>query len=676
MPDNEIPEDLQLIRESTLFDADWYLENYPDVKVAGEDPALHYLSFGVADRRNPGPNFDTTRYLERYPDVAASGQNPLVHYLAFGSAEGREICIVDTRPAVASEPASLEVRELVSSSGLFDVAWYLERYPDVAATKADPMSHYLSKGMREGRDPGPIFSTNWYLERHPELLSTDKNPLVHYLTNKDPKDRDLLRQARLLAGSSLFDSDWYRKRYQDPESTNPIFHYLTLGLVEQRHPGPSFDAKRYLAMHPDVAEAQIDPLVHYLDSGAEEERQIYPLSPSESLGVPTLEELVRSRFHRSNLRAFPIPPRPRRLTLVMEDLNLGPMNAEAGIPLIFAVLLSERIGATLRLIVQAETPDFSMVDTFLRNSQIAWSGKLEVLYSPIDGFGEFAIAENDFFLTTSWKITNALRTVVDPSRVIFLVQQDERMLYPFGDDRLVCEETLSSPDISFVVYSQTLFEHFTSGSGALSSFRNRGVCFEPAFPLRDSYSRETSREPGSKSNFFFDAHPNNPSRLYWRGLEAIGEALASGILRPEQWDFYFVGKPALDVHLLESVRPQLIPELTWEHDRYLLSRMDVALCLLDNPAPSYLALGLAAGGAVIVTNRSNPKTLSQYSDNIICVDSSVPALERGIGAAVQLAGDGKARLDNQSHSGLLSDWSIGFESALKHFEDAYMALAS
>lgn len=78
-----------------LFDADWYLESYPEVATAGHDPFSHYVSIGAAEGRDPGPNFSTLRYLKRYPDLARAGVNPLLHYLDFGMREDREIFPAD-----------------------------------------------------------------------------------------------------------------------------------------------------------------------------------------------------------------------------------------------------------------------------------------------------------------------------------------------------------------------------------------------------------------------------------------------------------------------------------------------------------------------------------------------------------------------------------------------------
>ncbi len=72
-----------------LFDADWYLQTYPDVAQAGLNPLRHYLEHGAAEGRDPSPLFSTRWYLQTYPDVAQAGLNPLRHYLDHGAAEGR-----------------------------------------------------------------------------------------------------------------------------------------------------------------------------------------------------------------------------------------------------------------------------------------------------------------------------------------------------------------------------------------------------------------------------------------------------------------------------------------------------------------------------------------------------------------------------------------------------------
>jgi hypothetical protein len=83
-------EDVRLSIASQFFEAGWYLARYPDVAAAGLDPLTHFLRFGIAEGRDPGPLFDTKWYLANNPDVAVAGINPLVHYFQFGAAEGRD----------------------------------------------------------------------------------------------------------------------------------------------------------------------------------------------------------------------------------------------------------------------------------------------------------------------------------------------------------------------------------------------------------------------------------------------------------------------------------------------------------------------------------------------------------------------------------------------------------
>ncbi len=116
----------ELIR-SGLFDPQWYLAQYGDVKESGLSPLRHYLEQGFRHGRRPNPFFDTRWYLDRYEDVRRSGVNPLVHYATHGWREGR-----DPGPG-------------------FDTKCYLEENPDVKASGMNPLAHYLRFGRAEGR---------------------------------------------------------------------------------------------------------------------------------------------------------------------------------------------------------------------------------------------------------------------------------------------------------------------------------------------------------------------------------------------------------------------------------------------------------------------------------------------------------------------------------------------
>lgn len=89
--DGQLIKEIQLLRSSPFFQSGWYLDRYPDVRANGVDPVEHYVRFGAAEGRDPGPRFCTSNYLAAHTDVAGALMNPLVHYILHGEKEGRRI---------------------------------------------------------------------------------------------------------------------------------------------------------------------------------------------------------------------------------------------------------------------------------------------------------------------------------------------------------------------------------------------------------------------------------------------------------------------------------------------------------------------------------------------------------------------------------------------------------
>lgn len=72
--------------------------------------------------------------------------------------------------------------QLLQQSPLFDPAWYLKRYPDVARSGLSPAMHYLLLGSKLQRDPGPDFSCSRYLAENPQAQRD--NIFLCYLTGQ------------------------------------------------------------------------------------------------------------------------------------------------------------------------------------------------------------------------------------------------------------------------------------------------------------------------------------------------------------------------------------------------------------------------------------------------------------------------------------------------------------
>lgn len=81
--------DIERLRRTGAFDADWYAQRYPDAARSGLSPLAHYVRKGAWEGRRPRPDFDPLHYLSLHDDVAASGIEPFTHYLVYGRKEGR-----------------------------------------------------------------------------------------------------------------------------------------------------------------------------------------------------------------------------------------------------------------------------------------------------------------------------------------------------------------------------------------------------------------------------------------------------------------------------------------------------------------------------------------------------------------------------------------------------------
>lgn len=82
------------------------------------------------------------------------------------------------------------------------------------------------------------------------------------------------KHIRAIRRSGLFDAVWYLARNPDvsAQRIDPVKHYVCSGAAEGRDPSPSFGTRFYLSRNPDVAASGANPLLHYILSGRYEGR--------------------------------------------------------------------------------------------------------------------------------------------------------------------------------------------------------------------------------------------------------------------------------------------------------------------------------------------------------------------------------------------------------------------
>lgn len=163
------------------FNEDYYLNSNPDVYAAVQagdytSGLQHYELHGQSEGRQAGPAdlFDAAYYVAVYGDVAAAGVPAIDHYRAYGANEGRSINL------------------------LFDADYYLAANPDVAAAGVDPWTHFTFYGWREDRNPSPFFDVSDYLLNNPDVMELGTGPLYHYLNWGQQEGRDIYMDSHFL----------------------------------------------------------------------------------------------------------------------------------------------------------------------------------------------------------------------------------------------------------------------------------------------------------------------------------------------------------------------------------------------------------------------------------------------------------------------------------------------
>ena len=198
-------------------------------------------------------------------------------------------------------PLDLPATDVLKLSGetaipwaVFDPAWYLRTYPEVASLAGgdDPaaiLHHYLDVGQKQGHSPNRMFDEPWHRLMYPRIF--ERVTAGHYSSAFDAYCR---RGALDRSPHWLFDELAYRDRY--PDLTNDVLaafeicngydHYLRHGIEEDRIAHSLFDPNIYLS-HFDPADVaairQGGVFQHYLtriESGKPELRTSIYFDPS------------------------------------------------------------------------------------------------------------------------------------------------------------------------------------------------------------------------------------------------------------------------------------------------------------------------------------------------------------------------------------------------------------
>lgn len=552
----------------------------------------------------------------------------------------------------------------VALATVFDATYYRESNPDIAETGVDPLDHYLQYGRAERRSPSALFDPVFYAEQNPDVVAAGHDLLEHYLLAGGFEGRDPVRAG--------FSSSWYLDRYPEvaQRGLNPLLHYIAEGAASGCDPSPHFDTTWYLTHNADVAGTPVNPLAHYLRYGIAEGRR--PNGRGTNLVGGTGEDVedsssVSALLARRNpdLRPFRTISGPDvpRINLVTDSVGAESLFGGVATAIILATLWAERTGRRLRIVTRHSAPDAAGLDNLFRTVGVRPDRQPELAFVPTTPGDYLETGEEDLFLTTSWWTTTSVLRSVPASRVVYILQEDERCFYPIGTQSVGAAKAMNHPDLRVVVNTEQLREDLIATG--ITNLSTTSVSFEPSF---EAFLRpERLIGSGRQRNLFFYARPHNPRNLFDIGVEAIDAAIEAGHLPRERWRVHFVGRGVPPIDFSDGSRPVLHDGLNWAEYRDLLGRMDLGLSLMASPHPSYPPMDLAASGSVVVTNRwPGKRSFASVSDRVVDAEPTVEGIVEAIAKATVLV-DAVAREPFEpADSPSFAPWSTNLSPVVDH----------
>lgn len=178
---------------SRVYDFNYYISKYPDMKrLFGNDDigALeHFINYGMKEGRQGKASFELASYKNAYRDLrVAFGDNNKAYYMHYINSGYKEKRVTQ---GVTTVKNPITVYNGVDYSRVYDYNYYLNNNSDIKRIYGNndigALKHFVTYGMKEGRQGSAEFSLVKYKARYADLRRNFGNDNVkyymHYITN-------------------------------------------------------------------------------------------------------------------------------------------------------------------------------------------------------------------------------------------------------------------------------------------------------------------------------------------------------------------------------------------------------------------------------------------------------------------------------------------------------------
>lgn len=172
--------------------------------------------------------------------------------------EEMEARIVAVLPLAIADASSVSVAALIARQPLEEPG---QLHETLAADEAESLT-VAPQSLIAAERTAASFADPAASELRPATASPNLSSHDDYVVGNELSDAELVERN--------FDYTFYRARNQDLQGLSDaqlLQHYLRAGWRERRDPSPRFSVTFYLSSYPDIAQANIDPFLHFLRHG-------------------------------------------------------------------------------------------------------------------------------------------------------------------------------------------------------------------------------------------------------------------------------------------------------------------------------------------------------------------------------------------------------------------------
>ena len=302
MPNVDVDAIFDGVNYADVYDFDYYVEHYPDLKAAFGNNRVgaleHFVLFGMSEGRQAKGTFNVAVYKNKYIDLqkafGSSWKSYYLHYIEHGKKEGRTAADVNSSVDSDSKIEGVTKYRGLEFKQVYNFNYYIEKYPDIKAAFGNnpekALEHFVQHGMEEGRSGNADFNVYAYKNNYSDLRAAFGDKLekyyIHYLMHGIEEGRECALVAvttyRGVDYSAVYNFEYYIGKYPDLNavfSNDPagaLQHFLTNGINEERQAHENFNILAYKNNYGDLRAAFGDNnkayVDHYISNGINEGR--------------------------------------------------------------------------------------------------------------------------------------------------------------------------------------------------------------------------------------------------------------------------------------------------------------------------------------------------------------------------------------------------------------------